>query len=108
MPTLNNQTRDELKVLWKALFRSNPPEEKQWDMWSIFHDSDTIREGLVQLAIKDRKTGGEMSEDYRIKFAAAVMNRVSKDKRDALNKLKTPAHAVTVPAELDDDSRWNK
>jgi hypothetical protein len=107
-PTLNNATRDELKVLWKALFRTNPPDESQWDIWARMHDAETIREGLLGLAIKDRKLGGEMTMDYRIRFASSLMNSATRAKREALNKLKTPVQAVTVPAELDQDSRWNR
>jgi hypothetical protein len=102
MPSLNNATREELKVLWKALFRADPPTEKQWDVWAIFHDVDTIREGMLQLAIKDKKMAGDMSADYHIKFASAVMNRLSKEKRDALAQLAIRDAAIAAGVHIND------
>ena len=102
MPSLNNAVRDELKVLWKALFRTEPPTERQWAVWAIFHDADTIREGMLQLAIKDKKMAGGMSADYRIKFASAVMNRLSKEKRDALAQLVIRDAAMAAGVDMND------
>jgi hypothetical protein len=112
--TLSNAQREELRGLWKALFRVEPPTEEQWDVWGIFHEADIVRDGLLQLALKYKMLGGEMSADHMYKFASAVMNRRSRDSREALariiaNKTGTGTTSQTpVPVTVTEENRWNR
>jgi hypothetical protein len=101
---------NELHELWRAVFRIDPPTEQQWIIWEKLHDRDIIQEALLQLAVKHRKMAGTMTMDHMVRFSSAVMNRLSKDKRDALARLDRPMHTVTLPGDRDGDAdnRWNR
>lgn len=75
-------TIHQLKELWMMLFSgSTPPEDSQWALWFLLHDPDTVREGIVQLAAKRRKLHEQMDAVYMIKFASAVMGRLTREQR---------------------------
>jgi hypothetical protein len=78
---------NELSELWRAVFRTETPNQQQWIVWTNLHDADIVREGLLQLAVKHRKAGGTMTQDHMIRFASAVMNRLRIERRSALAKL---------------------
>jgi hypothetical protein len=80
----------ELQELWRALFRTEPPPEQQWVIWSNLHDEGIVRDGLLQLAVKHRKMAGTMTADHMIRFCSAVMNRLTSERNEAINKLKKP------------------
>lgn len=82
--TANNATSviHELKELWVMLFPdTDPPDDSQWALWFVLHDPATVREGIGQLSAKRRKLNGRMDALYMAKFASAVMNRLSREKR---------------------------
>lgn len=74
-------TLHQLKELWTMLFQSEPPDDSQWALWFLLHDPDTVREAIVQLAAKRRKLDGQMDAVYMLKFASAVMSRLSHEQR---------------------------
>jgi hypothetical protein len=98
-------SNQELREVWRALFRTEQLDEQQWVIWEKLHSVDTIREGILQLAVKHRKMAGTMTLDHMVRFASAVMNRLTKEKQDAIAKLKSVP--VTVP-DVEDDNRWNR
>jgi hypothetical protein len=71
----------ELKELWMLLFpQTEPPADSQWTLWLMLHDTGTVRSGIVQLATKYRRLGGQMDEMYMGKFASSVMSRIARDR----------------------------
>jgi hypothetical protein len=72
-------TSHELKEFWTMLFpQSQAPDDPQWALWFLLHDPDIVREGIGQLATKYRKLNGMMDAAYMVKFASAVMNRLTR------------------------------
>jgi hypothetical protein len=80
--------RVELKNIWRVVFRTAPPDEQQWAIWERAHDGETLQSALLQTAVKQRSLGGEMSLDYQIRFCSAVANRLTKERLNAIAKLK--------------------
>jgi hypothetical protein len=81
-------TIHELKEFWTMLFpQSQPPEDSQWALWFLQHDPHIVREGIAQLAAKRRKLNGKMDADYMVKFASAVMNRLTRSNTQQENQL---------------------
>lgn len=73
-------TVPELKGFWTMFFTDcEVPDDSQWALWTFLHDLDTVREGISQLATKHRKLQGKMDAQYMVKFASAVMNRISRE-----------------------------
>jgi hypothetical protein len=89
-------SNQELREVWRALFRTEQLDEQQWIIWEKLHSVGTIREGILQLAVKHRKMAGTMTLDHMLRFASAVMNRLTKEKHVALAKLRS----VAVPLEV--------
>jgi hypothetical protein len=54
------------------------PADSQWALWFLLHDPSIVREGIAQPATKRRKLNGKMDADYMVKFASAVMNRLTR------------------------------
>ena len=70
----------ELKKQWERLLSIEPlPEDDQFDIWLALHDAPTVAKAITQLAIKYKKLGGAMERDYVIRFASAVMSRLSRE-----------------------------
>lgn len=70
----------EVRDAWTALFPKEPvPAESQFALWLMMHSSEVVREAIVQLATKYRKLKGAMTADYMVRFASAVMNRLTKE-----------------------------
>jgi len=83
--------RAELKDTWTALFPTiTAPEDAQLAIWGLQHAPDTIQQGLLALAKKHIKYGA-MDRDYMLRFASAVMNRVTAEFK---------AQALAVPTTL--------
>ena len=77
----------EARDAWTVLFPNVAvPGENQFALWLIMHRSEVVREGIVQLATKYRKLQGAMDVDYMVRFASAVMNRLSKEEKQNDNK----------------------
>ena len=45
----------ELREAWTALFTEPCPDDGQWSLWLLLHDSGTVKQGIAQLAAKYRK-----------------------------------------------------
>lgn len=89
----NVYTIQELKELWTMLFpQVPPPADSQWALWFLTHGPATARDGVGQLATKHRKLGGRMDASYMVKFASAVMTRISRETRQgrAIGITETP------------------
>jgi hypothetical protein len=79
MGYITTYTIHELKEFWTMLFpQSQAPADSQWALWFLQHDPGIVREGIVQLATKRRKLNDKMDADYMVKFASAVMNRLTR------------------------------
>ena len=77
----------ELKETWSLLFPEVMiPPDQQWALWLMLHDAKVVREGIAQLATKYNKLGSNMDADYRVKFASAVMNRLSREQKEIQTK----------------------
>jgi hypothetical protein len=101
----------EFSKAWEAILKAPAPDEGQWRIWYAMHAEDIIKEGLLQLFIKFRKLGGKMDAEHKVRFLSAVLNRLTKERNDALNTLRSlEVHAVPVSADddVDADSRWNR
>ena len=71
----------ELKNFWTVLFPEVPaPADRQFSLWLALHDPATVKTGIAQLAAKHSKVGGQMENDYMIRFASSVMNRLERTK----------------------------
>jgi hypothetical protein len=72
----------EVKELWARLLPREPlPADDQWDLWGALHDPEIIHSALTQTALKYRKLNGAMELDYILRFASAVMSRLSREKQ---------------------------
>lgn len=98
--------RKQLHVIWRALFRMDPPPEQSWQMWEIHNTPTELREAILQLALKHKNTNGQMTADHMVRFVSSVLGRLNKQKREALSRLKTPAHHTPVPV-VDSESLDN-
>ena len=85
-PTLGHPV--ELREAWAALFPNVAvPADSQFALWLMMHSDDIVREGMVQLATKRRKLHGQMDADYMIRFASAVMNRLTRERQTAIKEV---------------------
>jgi hypothetical protein len=70
----------ELKDHWQAILPDeNSPAVDQWAIWLAMHKPSVVSAALTQTAIKRKKVGNEMSGDRLIRFASAIMTRLSKE-----------------------------
>jgi len=71
---------EKLKAVWVRLMPGTTlPDDLQFEIWLTVHPPTVVRYAIVQLASKNRQ--GPMTDDHRIKFASAVMNRIAKQQR---------------------------
>lgn len=76
-----HNTQTEAKALWARLLPNEPiPADDQWDLWFALHDPAVVRSAIAQTTLKVRKHGA-MECDHILRFASAVMNRLSKERR---------------------------
>jgi hypothetical protein len=69
-----------LKEQWARLLPNEAvPEDDQLYIWLSQHDSSMIRKALTQLAVKFKGLRGAMDRDHMIRFASAVMNRLTRE-----------------------------
>lgn len=81
---MNTSQLADAKKMWQALFPKVPaPTDEQWALWLIRHHSSTVKEGLCALATKYQRLEGKMDDTYMLKFASAVMNRITSQRRAA-------------------------
>jgi hypothetical protein len=72
----------QMREFWGILFPdTESPSPQQWALWSLMHDTATIRKGLVQLSAKYRKLNGQMDGGYMARFLSSVLNRISRSKQ---------------------------
>ncbi|MGC2210394.1 MAG: hypothetical protein WA532_09825 [Candidatus Korobacteraceae bacterium] len=86
---MNTQITDTaLHQVWATLFPEiAPPAEHQFALWRMLHhDENTVKAGLAELATKFHRMGGQMEYDHMLRFASAVMNRITRDQRQANNR----------------------
>jgi hypothetical protein len=79
----------EFSKAWQTILKAPAPDEGQWRIWYSMHTEDIIKEGLLQLFIKFKKMGGKMDDEHKVRFLSAVLNRLSKERNNALNELKS-------------------
>ena len=63
---------------WERLFPmiSESPAH-QFAIWAAQHSAKTIRHGLVTTAVKNVQLNSVMNQDYAVRFASSVMNRLT-------------------------------
>jgi hypothetical protein len=72
-----------LKEQWARLLPNEAvPEDDQLYIWLSQHESSTICKAFTQLAVKFKGLHGAMGRDHMIRFASAVMNRLSREASD--------------------------
>ena len=49
------------------------PTKEQWAIWEALYPVDVIRKAILKTAMKNQSMNGEMSHDYRLRFASRVM-----------------------------------
>lgn len=69
-----------LRNLCSSLFRVSVPADEQFALWLFRHGADIMNEAMAELATKYQKLGGEMDQNYMIRFASSVANRLAKQK----------------------------
>lgn len=109
----NVDVQTELKNLWKQIFFVEL-DDATWSRWFRYYSPAIVKQGLLQLHIKYRKTP-EMNLDYMTRFASSVMGRLDRERREALEKLKNGAapwtHSAETAPRVDDeelDRRFNR
>jgi hypothetical protein len=68
-----------LRNLWSSLFKVSAPADEQFALWLFRHGADIMNEAMAELATKYQKLGGNMDENYMIRFASSVANRMSRE-----------------------------
>lgn len=77
MPT----NTDSLKQTWTVLLPNAPvPPDRQFLFWAVTNDPSDVEQAFGITAIKFRKLNGTMSEEYIIRFASSVMNRLRRER----------------------------
>jgi hypothetical protein len=70
----------ELKNHWQSILPDEEtPAVDQWAIWRAMHKPTVISNALTQAAVKRKKVGAEMSGDRLIRFASAIMTRLSRE-----------------------------
>ena len=70
----------ELKGFWRLLFHdSTMPDDAQWALWLLRHDSGVVRKAIVELVTKHRRLNGKMDLLYMHKYCSGVMNRLTRE-----------------------------
>jgi hypothetical protein len=64
---------NELRELWQK-FLGEVPSDQQFQLWLAMHTPATVKHGILKAAEKNMALHGNMSADYKIRFASAVMN----------------------------------
>ena len=78
----------ELKTLWGRLL-GETPSDQQFEFWSLLHTPEVIKRGILKTAQKNLSTGGMMSADHKLRFAARVMlTQTQRDTEHAANREK--------------------
>jgi hypothetical protein len=72
------------KTHWRDVLPGEPmPENDQWCIWHSMHRLPAIISAITQTAVKRKKLGAEMTGDRVIRFASAIMTRLSKEATNA-------------------------
>ena len=78
---MHNTDIQEAKALWSRLLPEPIPADDQWDLWFALHDTAVVRSAIAQTTLKNRKLNGAnvvMERDHILRFASAVMNRITR------------------------------
>jgi len=72
------QQLNELNDAWALMFPSVAvPSDVQWTVWRLAYSDTIVRKGLAELGKKYMKLNGSMDTDHMLRFASAIMNRLS-------------------------------
>lgn len=66
-------TFQELKTLWTHCGLGKLPPDTQFITWLAMHQWETVKYGIAKAAAKNVSLNGEMSLDYKVRFASKVM-----------------------------------
>jgi hypothetical protein len=67
------------RILWSSLFKVSAPADEQFALWLFRHGANVMNAAIAELATKYQKLGGNMDENYMIRFASSVANRMSRE-----------------------------
>jgi hypothetical protein len=76
-PSLAGRREDSMSVgelvnLWKRTIGQTPTTQ-QFETWAALREPEVIKRAIIATAKKNLKLNGEMSEEYRIRYASSVM-----------------------------------
>jgi hypothetical protein len=64
----------DLMDLWMRLFGEGPaPTVQQFEIWRAKYPDEIVKKGLAITATKNQKLQGQMSLEWRIRYASRVM-----------------------------------
>lgn len=69
----NATTFTDLKTFWAQCELGQPPSDGQFIVWLELHKYEVVRQGIARTAMKNLQLRGQMSLDYKIRFASKVM-----------------------------------
>lgn len=108
MKPQHGRMTEEFKKAWQQIFKT-ALDDSQWAVWSRLHSDDVIKDGLLQMFVKYRKLNGQMNDEYKVRFLSAVCNRLTKERNDALNTLRSlPVDSAGTMVIVDDDNIGNR
>ena len=71
-----------IRECWTMVFPALPVSDRQLSIWLVSHDVSIVRKGITRAAVRSEQLRGVMSEDYVLRFASAVMNRLSGEQKN--------------------------
>lgn len=72
-----------IRECWRMVFPSFPISDRQLAIWLVSHDPSVVRQGIARAAVRYEQLHGEMDNDYILRFASSVMNRLSAERKEA-------------------------
>lgn len=82
MNTNKNEATAPLSDVWNTLFPFLLAE-KQLAVWLILHNAEIVRQGIIAAGRKAISLNGNMNQEYAVRFASSVMNRLSRETQEA-------------------------
>lgn len=78
---MTTPTFHELKALWTHCGLGELPPDTQFIEWLGLHQWETVKYGIAKAATKNVSLNGEMSTEYKTKYAAKVMRTRTSSQR---------------------------
>jgi hypothetical protein len=83
---MHELTTSVLMGIWERTIGKAPPAA-QFEIWSVMHTPEVIKESILVTARKNLQLGGNMTEEHRGRFASGVMRtRTIRNAQNAANR----------------------